>query len=282
MTEETKKRIAELAATAERDIDEGRIKLTGEAADRELARLAEQKRARLKALERPAPTPPHAAYTAPVGASFCCGNECPGLSFRATPQTPHPETCLAVGQTHGDEETPRTQLTELVEGLLGKETPESRAAIEGYFPAAAVNVDVPVPVGFVPTHVYTNRTTKAVTFNGGELRRTLQHSGPVAFPTEAEADSLAFCFRIALEHDHGGAQKLRRLLYAWHNGRELGGFDFADLWSFDETYLKHALTVINMIARSPVGWYAEHYGYGADMIAIIEQHHPSGGDRRRQ
>lgn len=104
--------------------------------------------------------------------------------------------------------------------------------------------------------------------------------GPLAFPTESECESLEFCFRIALEHNHGGATRLRRLLFAWHNAAELGGFDFADLWSLDDTYRAHALAVINMIARSPQGWYAEHYGYAADMAALVEQYGPIGvGDR---
>jgi hypothetical protein len=134
------------------------------------------------------------------------------------------------------------EITDLVAGLLGKETPASRAAVERYFQPDAAK--------------------------GAELR------GPVAFPTEAEAESLAFCFRIALEHDHGGAKRLRRLLLAWHNAAELGGFDFSDLWSLDDTYRAHALTVIGMIARSPQGWYAEHYGYAADMAAIVDMYGP--------
>jgi hypothetical protein len=96
--------------------------------------------------------------------------------------------------------------------------------------------------------------------------------GPVPSPREQQA--LAFCFRIALEHDHGGAKRLRRLLFAWHNAAELGGFDFADLWSLDDEYRGHAMAVINMIARSPQGWYAEHYGYSADMAAIVDTYGP--------
>jgi hypothetical protein len=96
-----------------------------------------------------------------------------------------------------------------------------------------------------------------------------------AFPTERECDALAFCFEVA-QRDHGGARRIRQLLYAWHNGAELGGFDLADLWSLDETYRGHALTLIGMVARSPCGWYAEHYGYAADMVALIETYGPAG------
>lgn len=94
-------------------------------------------------------------------------------------------------------------------------------------------------------------------------------------PTPREVEALAFCFDIALEHNHGGAIRIRKLLFAWHNAAELGGFDFADLWSLDETYRAHALALIGLIARSPVGWYAEHYGYEADMIAIIDTYGPA-------
>jgi len=185
--------------------------------------------------QQPAPTPPAAAYTAPAGAHFCCGKACPGLPYSPTERA-HPSSCLSEAQ----------------------------------------RVDMPDPAGRRDNECDRNELVELV--NGllgmpaSRGRAPLRSS--VAFPTKAECDSLAFCFCVALEHDHGGARRLRSLLYAWHNARELGGFDFADLWSLDDTYRGHALTVINMIARSPQGWYAEHYGYAADMAAIVDTYGP--------
>lgn len=59
------------------------------------------------------------------------------------------------------------------------------------------------------------------------------------------------------EKDTGGSARCRRLLYAWWNARELGGFDFADLWSLDDDLLPAAMTVINMIATLPPGTYLD-------------------------
>lgn len=95
-----------------------------------------------------------------------------------------------------------------------------------------------------------------------------------AFPSEREADALAFVFRVA-PMQYGAAGRIRQLLFAWHNAGELGGFDLADLWSLDDEHRAAALTLIGMIGRSPVGWYPSHYGYAADMMALIETYGPA-------
>jgi hypothetical protein len=93
------------------------------------------------------------------------------------------------------------------------------------------------------------------------------------FPTEQECEALAFCFRVAAM-GYGGARRIRSLIFSWHNAAELGGFDLTDLWSLDEQHRAAVLTLINMIARGPLGWYPSHYGYGADMMALIETYGP--------
>jgi ribosomal protein L37AE/L43A len=208
--------------------------------------------------------------------------------------------------------------------LLAGESPASRAALEEFFPAAAVlaaatevHVNVDVPAGFVPDFVVTNRATKAVTFNGGQLgqlvtcprcdKRMTQRmpdewkcacgvsctaegarsehvragfaaskrraAEAATVPNEKEQAALAFCFRAAAG-DSGGQRRVRKFLFAWHNAGELGGFDFADLWSLDEQHLAAVLTLINMIARGQTGYYPHHYGYEADMEALIETYGP--------
>lgn len=88
-------------------------------------------------------------------------------------------------------------------------------------------------------------------------------------PDESEAAALAFLFRVAPQ-GYGGAARVRQFLFAWHNAAELGGFDLASLWSLDEDHAGAILTVIKMIARGPTGWYPSHYGYAADITALIE------------
>jgi hypothetical protein len=92
-------------------------------------------------------------------------------------------------------------------------------------------------------------------------------------PNEKEQAALAFCFRAAAG-DSGGQRRVRQFLFAWHNAGELGGFDFADLWSLDEKHLDAVLTVALMIARGPTGYYPHHYGYESDMEALIESYGP--------
>jgi len=246
-----------------------------------------QERAAL--LERPAPTPPPAAYSAPTGASFCCGNLCPGLAFRASPKTPHPSTCLGVGQVDGDQEVSRTLLTEVVEGLLGKETPESRLAIETYFREPIELVTCPRCGGRMVPHAVamvgdgyhcecgiscTAEAARSAHVRERGYAATKRRAAEAAtVPNEKEQAALAFCFRAA-RGDSGGQRRVRQFLFSWHNARELGGFDFADLWSLDEKHLDAVLTVALMIARGPTGYYPHHYGYESDMEALIETYGP--------
>lgn len=97
-------------------------------------------------------------------------------------------------------------------------------------------------------------------------------------PTLDDEDStaLAFVFEAA-RGCSGGQRRMRKLLFAWHNALELGGFDFSDLWQLDEAHREAALRVIALIARGPSGWYPEHYGYGEEMQALIAEF---GGERR--
>jgi hypothetical protein len=223
------------------------------------------------------------------GASFCCGNLCPGLTYRATPKTPHPSTCLGVGQVDGDQEVSRTLLTEVVEGLLGKDTPESRLAVESYLrePPPLELVTCPRCGGRM-THRQ-GRPAELLTCDCGisctaeaasnqhareSFAATKRRAAEAAtVPNEKEQAALAFCFRAA-RGDSGGQRRVRQFLFAWHNAGELGGFDFADLWSLDEKHLDAVLTVTLMIARGQTGYYPHHYGYEADMEALIETYGP--------
>lgn len=91
----------------------------------------------------------------------------------------------------------------------------------------------------------------------------------MSFPTDGELAALDRCFTRAFGCS-GGESRVRRLLFAWHNAEELGGFDLTDLWSLDESWRSDALTVIKMIARSPQGWYADRYGYGEQMESLVK------------
>jgi hypothetical protein len=219
--------------------------------------------------------------------SFCCGSKCPGLAFRASPKTPHPDTCLAAGQVDGDQEVSRTLLTEVVEGLLGKVTVETRAAVATYFHSPIELVTCPRCGGRM-THRQ-GRPAELLTCDCGisctaeaasnqhareSFAATKRRAAEAAtVPNEKESAALAFCFRAA-RGDSGGQRRVRQFLFAWHNARELGGFDFADLWSLDEKHLDAVLTVTLMIARGQTGYYPHHYGYEADMEALIETYGP--------
>jgi hypothetical protein len=90
----------------------------------------------------------------------------------------------------------------------------------------------------------------------------------MSFPTEAELEALRRCFTRAAGVS-GGEARVRRLLFAWHNATELGGFDLTDLWGLSDDWRDDCLTVIRMIARGPQGWYADRYGFGEGMQALI-------------
>lgn len=83
-----------------------------------------------------------------------------------------------------------------------------------------------------------------------------------------ERRSLTRLFDLA-EGYSGGSLRARKLLCAWWNGAELGGFDFADLWSFDDELLNAAVTVIQLIARMPCGTYADHWPEFADRMRAL-------------
>jgi hypothetical protein len=87
-------------------------------------------------------------------------------------------------------------------------------------------------------------------------------------PTPDELDALEHIFKLA-EGYSGGSLRARRLLGAWWNGGELGGFDFADLWSLDA----QAVTVVHMICRLPAGFYAHDLpgDFGARMRKLHER-----------
>jgi hypothetical protein len=70
-------------------------------------------------------------------------------------------------------------------------------------------------------------------------------------PTDAELAALEHIFTLAEGHS-GGSRRARSLLGAWWNGDELGGFNFADLWSLDP----QAVVVVQLICRLPPGTYA--------------------------
>jgi hypothetical protein len=70
----------------------------------------------------------------------------------------------------------------------------------------------------------------------------------------------------------GGARRAQSLLCAWHNAEELGGFDFADLWSFDTEHFVAAMMVINLIGRLPQGTYPNDIeGFKDRMEAIARR-----------
>jgi hypothetical protein len=91
-------------------------------------------------------------------------------------------------------------------------------------------------------------------------------------PSEYELAALTRMFDLA-EGFGGGAQRARALLCAWWNATELGGFDLADLWSFDDANREAAIAVIQLIGRSPVGTYADAIeGFGDRMRALAARH----------
>lgn len=90
-------------------------------------------------------------------------------------------------------------------------------------------------------------------------------------PKPDELAALRRCFDRA-RGSSGGESRVRRVLFAWHNAVELGGLDLADLWSLSPAWLEDVLTVMAMIARGPQGWYADRYGFGAEMRELIEMY----------
>ena len=86
--------------------------------------------------------------------------------------------------------------------------------------------------------------------------------------TTQERAALDLVFEFAEGHSSTGL-RLRRLLCSWWNAGELGGFHLSDLWQFDHRVKPAALTVIALIARLPIGTYADALeGYGPRMRAL--------------
>lgn len=92
-------------------------------------------------------------------------------------------------------------------------------------------------------------------------------------PTDDQLAALRRCFERA-RGSSGGESRVRRLLFAWWNATELGGFDIADLWSLSDEWREDCLTVIGMVARGPSGWYADRYGFGDEMKELVELYVP--------
>lgn len=89
--------------------------------------------------------------------------------------------------------------------------------------------------------------------------------------TKAQREALVSMFELA-EGYGGGAARARRLLCAWFNGAELGGFDLADLWSLDDHHRKAAVVIFEMVANLPVGTYADAIdGFGERMVALAKR-----------
>ena len=99
--------------------------------------------------------------------------------------------------------------------------------------------------------------------------------------TDLERTALGRMFDLA-EGFSGGSVRARSLLCAWWNATELGGFDFADLWSFDDDHLAAVLTVINLIARMPVGTYADRWPEYADRMQALAQRRAAERKPRRR
>lgn len=95
----------------------------------------------------------------------------------------------------------------------------------------------------------------------------------VDHPSKAQFEALARCFKRAAGYS-GGEARVRRLLFSWHNAVELGGFDLTDLWGLSDDWLKDCLVVIDMVATGPQGWYADRYGFGKEMQALIDTFGP--------
>jgi hypothetical protein len=95
-------------------------------------------------------------------------------------------------------------------------------------------------------------------------------------PTDVELDALEHIFTLAEGHS-GGSRRARSLLGAWWNGGELGGFDFADLWSLDP----QAVVVVQLICRLPAGTYAHDLPgtFGPRMRALHERMVDAGEGR---
>jgi hypothetical protein len=90
-------------------------------------------------------------------------------------------------------------------------------------------------------------------------------------PTPRELAALEHLFALSAG-DSGGERRAGRLLCAWWNGDELGGFDLADLWLFDEQTRAAALVVIALVARAPQGTYADSIaGFGDRMRRLAER-----------
>lgn len=67
----------------------------------------------------------------------------------------------------------------------------------------------------------------------------------------------------------GQSRRAANFLLAWWNATDNGGFDLTDLWNVDEQIAEDMVTLFALNARARC--YADHYGYGADMVALVEQ-----------
>lgn len=93
-----------------------------------------------------------------------------------------------------------------------------------------------------------------------------------------KCEAMVRCFQRA-RGSSGGESRVRRLLFAWWNAAELGGFDICDLWGLSDEWREDCLTVIAMVGRGPQGWYADEYGFGEEMRELIEVYGPKELDK---
>lgn len=141
--------------------------------------------------------------------------------------------------------------------------------------------DAPVDIAKLPDYWDARRRQQGkpdLSRCAAELRLALAARANAPVPSAAELAALEHVFNLAEGHS-GGSLRARRLLGAWWNGDELGGFDFADLWSLDP----EAVTVVAMICRLPAGTYAHDLpgSFGPRMRKLHERMRSAGEARPR-
>lgn len=68
----------------------------------------------------------------------------------------------------------------------------------------------------------------------------------------------------------GQSVRCANFLLAWWNATRDGGFDLTDLWNVDEELADDMITVFRLVANHR--HYADHYGFGPEFEALVEQH----------
>ena len=69
--------------------------------------------------------------------------------------------------------------------------------------------------------------------------------------------------------DTGQARRAANFLLAWHNGKDCGGFDLADLFAVDREVSTDMASVFAFLGQHPGAIYPDAFGHKDDIVVLL-------------